>query len=140
MADLPCHDERGCDAPCCISLAVWDSWSYNRLVRNFPDILERNNAGSVPIAGIRNHFVILPKRYPFEKLAGEGNTISSAEFFSLVERHGSISEAGAEEMRCVFLNKTGRCEVYEYRPHVCQNFGVALEMPCFKNGKRRLSP
>jgi Fe-S-cluster containining protein len=102
--------------------------------------LEKKDSGSVLIAGARNHFVILPKRYPFEKLAGEGKAISSAEFFSLVEQYESFSEADAEEMRCVFLDKTGRCEVYEYRPHVCQNFGVVLEMPCFKNGKRRLSP
>lgn len=113
MANLPCHDERGCEAPCCITLVVWDSWSYARLLKEFPDTLEKKDSGSVLIAGARNHFVILPKRYPFEKLAGEGKAISSAEFFSLVEQYESFSEADAEEMRCVFLDKTGRCEVYE---------------------------
>lgn len=138
MANLPCHDERGCDAPCCIVLAVWDSWAYNRLLKEFPDILEGKNAGSILIAGARNHFVILPKRYPFEMLAMAGETIGSAEFISLVERYGNYVKIGAEEMRCVFLNGSGHCEIYEYRPRVCQNFGVVPEMPCPKNGKSHL--
>jgi Fe-S-cluster containining protein len=137
MANLPCHDERGCDSPCCIALAVWDSWSYNRLIRDFPDILKKNNAESIMISGAHNHFVILPKRYPFEFLAASGATIGSAEFISLAERYKGYTGAAIEEMKCVFLDRTGRCEVYEYRPHVCHNYGVALEMPCPRNGQKK---
>jgi Fe-S-cluster containining protein len=137
MANLPCHDERGCDAPCCIALTVWDPWSYSRLMRDFPDILKKNNAGSILISGARNHFVVLPERYPFELLAACGATIGSAEFIALIKRYENHARVGAEGIRCVFLNRDGRCEVYEYRPHVCQNYGVALEMPCPKNGKKK---
>jgi Fe-S-cluster containining protein len=107
-------------------------------VRDFPDILERNKAGSIMIAGARNHFVILPRRYPFELLAADGGTIGSAEFISLTGRYENYARVGAEEVRCVFLGENGRCQVYEYRPHVCQNYGVTPEMPCPKNGKKNL--
>lgn len=128
MAFLPCHDGRGCRAPCCISLAVWDSWSYNRLLRDFPGILDEKNAGSVLVAGAQNHFVVVPRCASFDSLIG--STIGSAEFIKLVGRFEETRRIEDEELSCVFMDDFRRCEVYEYRPRVCQNFGVVPEMPC----------
>jgi Fe-S-cluster containining protein len=129
MTLLPCHNETGCDAPCCIALATWDSWSFNRLMRYDPETLEKYQAKSVMIAGARNHFVILPDKYPFEFLNG---TIGAREFIKLAEgKLENYSITGANEIRCVFL-KSSKCSVYDYRPSVCQKFGVVPEMPCPK--------
>lgn len=130
MALLPCHDDRGCDASCCMALAVWDIWSFSKLIKIFPGILEKCNAGTLTISGARTHFVILPKNEPFVGMID--SVISPAEFLSLTDRLESRMKSGDEETRCVFLDGTRRCKVYEHRPHVCQSFGVVPEMPCPK--------
>ncbi len=61
----------------------------------------------------------------FKRLRGEGFVLSyrqSTELFTLARQSNGA---------CVFLNKLGRCTVYEKRPDVCRAFPAVGPKPGF---------
>ncbi|MFA6285303.1 MAG: YkgJ family cysteine cluster protein [Parcubacteria group bacterium] len=124
---LPCHTGEGCDAPCCHVIVGWDLGSFRKLEKQFPDLSVRYKVVRVLEKNLTNWYFVLPQLIVFLVLPG---SMPEGEFRKYVEGLNWTLLKKFAGMRCIFLEKTGLCGIYELRPKICREYPFPDQPAC----------
>lgn len=124
---LPCLNGKGCTAPCCHVIVGWDIGSFKSLEQQIPNLSAEYKVVRVIENNLTNWYFVLPQLIMFLVLP---DSMPEPSFRAYVERlRWNLFEKFAA-MRCIFLEKTGRCGIYELRPIICREYPLPDRPAC----------